>query len=351
MHGHGLPIRNSAASALIARLGRVPSGFHKRDAVGSVPPHLSFLPTLKSDSSVDFNRLKTLARQSEQLHPEVCIVLEKFLFEPPLTGQDLTSLSAEGLQGTLIASALSVAYGLPPSPEFVLRLLPFWQRPAQVEDRCFKRLTQMWQNGHFLTLESDAAAKSEYICILDQALISGASEMAAVAEELLSLRGNLLLSQIPLVFAHYAERPVLYDYNLSLRLIQWLSSDLDEEGGPILIEAIEKSLAALDGQSWDFKDGLVKDALRFLLLPIAYWKLVGKTSELSIRVFLRGLKFLFVQSRGVESNTNPMEIMAELEPLLSQVPKPLMSEAISVGQTSDDPTTRSLCLLFSTFKN
>ncbi len=349
---HGQPIRNSAASALIARLGRVPSGFHKRDAVGSVPPHLSLLPIPKSDPSVDFDNLKTLARQAEQLHPEVCVVIEKFLFEPPLNSQDLTSLSAEGLQGTLIASALSVVYGLSPSPEFVLRLLSFWPSREQTEKQCFKRLTRMWRNGHFLTLESIPNAKAEYIRILDQALISGANEIAAVAEELLSLRGNLLLSQIPLVFAHYAENPAHHDYNLGFRLIQWLSSDLNEEEIPVLIGVIEKSLAALDGQPWDFSDGLlVKDTLRFLLLPIAYWKLVGKASELSIRVFLRGIKFLFARARGVESDTNPMEIMAELEPLLSQVPKPLMNEAIFVGQTSDDPTTRSLCLLFSTFKN
>ena len=352
VHGHGLPIHNSAASALIARLGRVPSGFHKRDAVGSVPPHLSLLPTLKSDSSVDFSKLKTLARQSEQLHPEVCIVLEKFLFEPPLTGQDLISLGAEGPQGTLIASALSVVYGLPPSPEFVLRLLSFWPSREQAEKQYFKRLTRMWRNGHFLTLESTPDAKAEYIRILDQALISGANEIAAVAEELLSLRGNLLLSQIPLVFAHYAENPAYHDYNLGFRLIQWLSSDLNEEEIPVLIGVIEKSLAALDGQPWDLSDGLlVKDTLRFLLLPIAYWKLVGKAPELSIRVFLRGLKFLFAQSQRVEGHIDSMGIMAKLEPLLSQVPKSIIGEAISVGQTSADPTTRSLCLLFSTFKN
>ena len=73
----------------------------------------------------------------------------------------------------------------------------------------------MWRNGHFLTLESDSDAKAEYIRILDQALMSGVSERAAVAEELLSLRGNLLASQIPPVFDHYAQRPEHYDYNLT----------------------------------------------------------------------------------------------------------------------------------------
>ena len=90
--GHGIPIHTSAASALIARLGRVPSGFRKRETVGAVPPHLSLPPmTPKPDASDGFDKLKTLARQSEQLHPEVCVVLEKLLFEPPLADQDLTS--------------------------------------------------------------------------------------------------------------------------------------------------------------------------------------------------------------------------------------------------------------------
>ena len=132
--------------------------------------------------------------------------------------------------------------------------------------------------------------------------------------------------------------------NLGSRLIRWLSSDFNEneEESLILIKTIEKSLAALDGQPCDFREGVEKDALRFLLFPLAYWKLVGKTSELSIRVFLRGVKFLFIRLRGGRRNINPIETIAALEPLLSQVPKSLVGEAISFGQAVDDPATSRL---------
>jgi hypothetical protein len=96
------------------------------------------------------------------------------------------------------------------------------------------------------------------------------------------------------------------------------------------------------------------NALKFLLLPLTYWKLTGKTTELSIRVFLRGIKFTFTQrSEEQESQREEqkieglIEVMAKIEPLLSKVSKSHLDKAITFGQTVDDLAIRSICRLFT----
>ena len=83
-----------------------------------------------------------------------------------------------------------------------------------------------------------------------------------------------------------------------------------------------------------------------LLLPLGYWKLTEKATELGVRVFLRGIKFAFTQSRRDNKGIEPIETMANLEPILSKVPKPLVAEALAFGRTIDDPAIRSICHFF-----
>jgi hypothetical protein len=132
--------------------------------------------------------------------------------------------------------------------------------------------------------------------------------------------------------------------------VKWLSAEIDQELRIFLLEVIERGLATFDGQSWDLQAGVRMDALRFLLLPAIYWRLTGKVTDLSIRVFLRGVKFAFTQGGGIAEREGPVGIWARLEPIFSMLPKPLLDEAIVFGQRIEDPAIRSLCRLFISYR-
>jgi hypothetical protein len=154
--------------------------------------------------------------------------------------------------------------------------------------------------------------------------------------------------QIPLVFDHYTRHLACDDYGLGNQLVKWLSTDLDQSISTVLLEAIERGLTTLDGQPWESREGIRKDAFPLLLLPLAYWKITEKVTELSIRVFLRGIKFAFTQPSEENKRTGPIVIMANLEPILSKVPKSLLDKVLALGRTMEDPAIRSLCRLLST---
>jgi hypothetical protein len=348
-------IRASAASALISRLGHVLRGFRRRDHSSAVP-QFSDLPRQNTPVLPEqLARLKELARTSEELHPDVCDKIEELLFEPPLKAEDLDNLAVEGIYGVLIASALSCAYGQSPCPEYVLKLLSFSPRGISGQHYCFKHLNRIWHSGHYLAIEEDTYAKRNYIELLDKALTSGVEEVSVIAAELLALRGYLTGPQIIQVFDYYAKHPEYHDYGLDYQLVKWLSTDLDQQTEAAIIEAVERGLETLDSKPWDFSDGMPMNAFKFLLLPLTYWKLTGKTTELSIRVFLRGIKFTFAkrieeqetQRLEGQRSEGAVEVMAKIEPLLSKVSKSHLDKAITFGQTVDDLAIRSICRLFT----
>jgi hypothetical protein len=206
-----------------------------------------------------------------------------------------------------------------------------------------------------LAIEEDTYAKRNYIELLDKALTSGVEEVSVIAAELLALRGYLTGPQIIQVFDYYAKHPEYHDYGLDYQLVKWLSTDLDQQTEAAIIEAVERGLETLDSKPWDFSDGMPMNAFKFLLLPLTYWKLTGKTTELSIRVFLRGIKFTFAkrieeqetQRLEGQRSEGAVEVMAKIEPLLSKVSKSHLDKAITFGQTVDDLAIRSICRLFT----
>jgi hypothetical protein len=92
----GVPIRRSAACALLARVGHVPAGFRKRMAPrgpAAVPSFTAPPPGPKAPLADQIRSLKELARQSGRLHPDVCRALGDLMLEDRLTEQDLLNLA------------------------------------------------------------------------------------------------------------------------------------------------------------------------------------------------------------------------------------------------------------------
>jgi hypothetical protein len=91
---------------------------------------------------------------------------------------------------------------------------------------------------------------------------------------------------------------------------------------------------------------MLGDTFRFIFFPLAYWRVVGKGDELSMRVFLRGVKFMFTRESEREKLDKPNEIIQRVEPLLARVPRAILNETIEYGGQLDDPVVRGFSRLF-----
>jgi len=337
----------SVRSALIARLNSFPAELKFSDKI----PEFS---TVQEPDNNKFPQLlesiREQARESDNLHPDVCNTLESLTLEYRVSEDDIISISSEGNHGILISSTLIFVYDLSPNMDYILKLLGFWPNLEQSNNPCFQRLTKMWRAGLLLKVIEDPQTKKNYISKLNDALLSNSFNKLAIAAELIRQVGYLTGSVIKKVLDIYTKNPFTYDYGLSDQLSKWLSGDINPESREILMEEIQRGLRTVDIQPEDLKSGFSRDGIRFLLLPLAYWKLTGKVSEESTSVFLKGIKLTFYADTPTNKRNGPIDTMSTLEPLILQIPKSILENVISSGNDKDDPAIKALCRLFS-FKN
>jgi predicted MPP superfamily phosphohydrolase len=331
----------STTSALLARIGYLPTGYQVRDAVGSVPK-LSTDSEPQAARSELIKKLQDLTRESGHVHPELCSTLEALLFKSPLSDKEMDSITANGKQGTLAVTVLSFVLEQPPELRNYVRLFPFWL-PSSEKDPCFNRLRNLCRHGN-RTLIEDEAVRSQYLELLDNAMETGSGDTFFTAAELLAIRGTLNISQAGLVFSTYATDRSPFDHGLGNELVKWISSDLMSDEALSLAEEVKRGIDVLDNHSWD-KDEL-GDTFRFIFFPLAYWRLSSKSDDLSTRVFLRGVKFMFSRRSDNDRVDKPDEIIQRVGPLLSKVPKSILNETIKIGGQLDDPVVRGFCRLF-----
>jgi hypothetical protein len=143
-----------------------------------------------------------------------------------------------------------------------------------------------------------------------------------------------------LVLEHDARHPGHHAFKLDLQLVRWLASDIDAGSRTVLLESLEKGLVLLDQQRWE----TAYYPLTHLVFSLGYWGLSGRPTELSVRRFLVGLKFAFLE-QGSASQGLRSEKLAAIEPLLARVPAAILQDVICQGRTFDDPVVRTICRL------
>lgn len=331
----------STSSALLARIGYLPTGHRVRDSVSSVPV-LSTEPEPRASRTELVKRLKELTRESSRIHPELCNTLEALLLESPLTDEEVGSIIANGKQGTLAVTALSFVLEMPPELRNYIKLFPFWL-PRGENDPCFNRLHNLCKHGSRALIQ-DEAVRTQYLALLDNALESRSGNTIFTAAELLAIRGTLSISQAGPVISTYATIHSSHDFGLGDELVKWMSGEQVSEEALSLAENLKHGLEVLDTHPWD-KD-VPLDTFRFIFFPMAYWRIAGKGDDLSMRVFLRGVKFMFTRYSDRERVDGPHEIVRRVEPLLAKVPRSILNEAIKLGGQLDDPVVRGFCRLF-----
>lgn len=342
----GQPVWHSAASSLIARLGstELPE-LNIRQMSNSIPKSFDEFERTPQTAEALKQQLEEALRPSEELYPETCEIIEEICLTP-IKPEISFTLSAEGVSGILILSALSYVLGNPPNPDFVLPILSTRRTPTQMNNQCFNRLLDIWRYGQRLAIHEDNNLRETCIELLHRKLseVSDTFDTFAIGSELLLLRSLLTakeLEQILSPYVHYTESD---DFSLNEQFVHFFTSQLPPDTQTSYIPVLEQAIEALDAHSWDKNS---KAAYRFLILPLAFWKLSNRNTVASNRVFLRGLKAAFSLPSGGTYEQGPIEILGEISPLFSSVPEGNIKHSLLYGRTLKDPIVRNICQLFS----
>lgn len=344
------PITYSAATALIARLGKVPEGFIC-DRARTERPHRQAQVQMLYEQVVA--KLRDYSRDSDELHPNITNAIEESLFVPVLPEDTLGEFVAIGNPGILIATTLRYCYGQTPQLAETIPLLDLWGRLSRrgfEQKREDRRFHQVWWTVR-ATVQDDTEAKNSYLRALDSALVDRKIWTLPVALEILRIRGSLLPSQVSGVFRPYAEHTTFLHEVLFSEMTFWISGNLDEATRSAVLTGANEALVILDEHRWDLSDGSIRGPWAFLLFPVIIWALTGKSKPEAEAVFLRGIKFAFEsfsQSRR-DRDSEFVSMMANLNPLLKKVSPEIIGRTLQRGLDSVDPAVRTFCKLILGF--
>lgn len=348
------PIHCAAATALIARLGEVPSGVHfdRADRRTKIVQ-----PTLANESlAMDgiFERLREFARDSQVPHPDLESTLERSLRFGILSEAQMSEIAAQGKMGSLVRVVLDFCYNRPISLEDTVSLLDIWMRLSHDPNATRSRLKHIW----YLVRESlclgEAQRDAEYLAILDREYASGDVWKPALAYEIFQVRGGLLANQIDQFLSDFAEHDT-YLHELVLELCaKWLEREDSPEIKTALVTAARKALVPLNETAW--RGDSVPNTCAYLLVPTIIWHLTQETSEDCEMVFLRALQQLVDRTRNTSWPQYPhaqgghlSDLLKETAIVLKFIPQPILSSTLHRGLKIDEPVVRIFCHLVQAF--
>jgi hypothetical protein len=343
----GSPISWAAARALMARLGTSPPAMPRRRYAGDCPVDLGAAPP-PQPVAAPVAALVEYGRSGGGLHLGTCAAVLELLCSPTVEEGDLRKIACQGVPGILIAEALRFLAGYRPCladrvPLFDSGCLHYFHT-----DGCFQRLRRTVVLAHALALEEDATARESYLCLLDEELASNRERIAPLAIELLRHRGALQAQQVRPVFEDFALHEGMYQAQLSVALVHWISSLGEEPLLELVASAAEHGLQVLRQQGPVVR-GEPRSPYSLLLFPLIVWGLRHRSDSDSIEVYWCGMKQVFSLSTAEHGRTHSLEILEEVGPLLSRVPPAVWEAVREAGASYEDSTVRSLIVLLGGF--
>lgn len=331
-----------SATAIIARIGEDAYTLKPHESVGSVP-HLIYSPEIKLETRSEL--ISTLNEQtfdSDKINPQLCETLEKLLLHSQLTNKEIAKISVNGKFGVLAATVLTLVNGKNIDIKNYLKIFEI-----RIFDKveCSSKLIKLCHHGLASILENNKVKTNKYLKILDVHLKEQGESIMFAANEILRLTGKLGDSQLKVVFDYLASDLPNIDDKIDENLVAWIAN-LDKKNQSInLAKEIENALKMLYNSS-SIKSGF-KSSFYYLFFPLAYWKVLGKSDDISTQVFLRGLKFTFLQHSHNEGIEKTSKILKKIQPLLKKSSKQIIEQTIEEGKQSEDFEVRSICHLLA----
>ena len=347
---HGEPIQYAATTALIARLGNVPTGFcHKDQRLQRVHFKQAQEPV---ESSNLLEALIEYGYNSETLHPKLFDTLQKSLFlVTPFSEPDLKRISRVGEPGVLISTLLRFIYNGFPKAENAIQILDATR--VIFNDR-FDKLAKVWMMLHRTLLLENGENQKNYLEALDRKLTEGSTWKLLVAWDILEIRGELTDRQIPIVFSEYVKHQTDLHAILFPLLCAFLSKKTHEPIRTSIVKTAEETILYLNETPWCSDSYGASNIWAELLFPTIIWAYGGKNSVAVEAVFLRGIRGIFNLITNDKSNTpqiDPINVLAQLDPLLEKVSSKQLESVIQHGIDSQEPSVSVFCRLITSWSD
>jgi hypothetical protein len=284
------------------------------------------------------------------LPSDLCERIESTVICRAVSSAEIDNIKGRGSNGALIASVLAFTQGIPPSPDYVVSVLPLREGGRQPQQPgCLDRLLRTSMTSQYDRLKAGATSKSDLITKIEKTFaISG--DTGELALLLLELRGYLTGIEAHKFFDHLVRWGYSASRELQEQVVRWLvrvpSNYVDEKSNTL--EAIKISLATVGERKTDKDPALFGEAVSDLTLALGFWRLSDKEDVTATNAFWRGLKTLF-RERAPQPFNPMVEAFEILEPLLSSVNPDLLRSAIASRRLDSDPFVRAASVIFSSF--
>lgn len=342
--------------ALLTRLGSTPDGYAPRHPK---PYLLAFQQPPAPPSAL--GPLGQVLRDGDGLHPEFAAhVAAALLREEP---SDLESLSTATSAGGVFATLVAFCRGESVPPRW-----PVWamsseafrtvgpETPTPVSEAFHRALA---------ALSKDDAWRREYVEAIETGLETNRGKpwsgvRMKLYQSLLRAGSGLDGPLFAGITEELASRPYLLDRGLARVIVERLAEEAPpaEFADPLL--RLGRALAATSASSREDATGPLQ-----LIVALGLMRLLRERDPLETDLFVRGIVEVLVdlpthwvhQGRAVISQTPPnprfpaRHVLTLVAPLLERTPEARVRDCIVRGAESDDPVTRSCCLVLGALSN
>ena len=269
-----------------------------------------------------------------------------------MTQQQLDQLATGGATGALVAVVFAYLYGVSPQLDWVIRYMALTEKFPEKHDRCRERLVECWRAGLKMAIR-DEAFKLSLIARLHTALDDEDTNFFYLAMNIFRLRKSFTGEEAARVVTFYAAHSGYYDYGLIVHFCEWiLSSNLSADERSRIVSSLERALVAMDGWAWESEHNK-RTCYPLLLFPVVFWCLSSSSvaSEISVQVFLKGLRHLFTLPKHRYSEDRDeeaaIEAMSEVMSVVGRAPKSCLNAIALAGTRSDDAIVRTIARFLS----
>ena len=268
-------------------------------------------------------------------------LLAHVLSTPVDDSLELDRSASDTARWALVQGCLDWLEGEDPRPEVIASGHPDLFLRARGGNQ-LDGLMDWWCRSHWDAIRAVDRIREEVVESLRRDVLASTSDVCAAGAEVLRLRGELLVDEVEPVVGGLGQ-PSLWREKLIAGVVAWVAADLGPTTADLVRDSIDRQVVAMD--AFDEDDVRYDDADVALGLAFCAWRLGTHEPEATQRVFLRGLTALTRRGRRTEHTAT--DVLETIAPLVEQVDRTLVSDALRHGVETGTPEIRAVSLMFS----
>lgn len=333
-------------TALIYRLGYVPTGYKSRSQVRS--NHEQVVDKQCATNKYSYSEIVDILRDSDEIHKEFCILLDKTIIFDLLSDDEINEVSLSSRYGMIFTCILLYCNQELTNYSYIVRIIGAkLSRPnsnnqvAKAVARALKIIKESIANCPEIS--------ENYFSAIEEALtVHNNKNVIQLYKELLRYKIGLKDRLLPQLLSELSLHSYHLDGELANMLIIYFLSEINDDNREFVINELKKVISNISSEIEEFPH--VRDCLRQWLFSLAFFYLNKDIDDMSERVFLHGVQSAFIQRYDFQRDNSEdskvffaKDILSIVFPLLDKVPQVMIRKCILNGTKSDIPEVSSCC--------